>query len=98
MGGSGTGPILLSQATFLLAHIADSGPVPLSAPAFRSLDVLARRRRPARDAHRVDGRMRLPQGEIHRRPVRGRPPSARARPPIGVVGGGGEPIPADPSP
>ncbi len=35
--GSGTGPILLSQATFLLAHIANSGPVPLSAPpAFRS--------------------------------------------------------------
>src|SRR5208337_3050695 len=31
--GSGTGPILLSQATFLLAHIANSGPVPLSAPA-----------------------------------------------------------------
>jgi len=30
--GSGTGPILLSQATFLLAHIANSGPVPLSAP------------------------------------------------------------------
>ena len=30
-GGSGTGPILLSQATFLLAHIANSGPVPLSA-------------------------------------------------------------------
>ena len=29
-GGSGTGPILLSQATFLLAHIANSGPVPLS--------------------------------------------------------------------
>src|SRR5271157_515528 len=28
--GSGTGPILLSQATFLLAHIANSGPVPLS--------------------------------------------------------------------
>ncbi len=27
--GSGTGPILLSQATFLLAHIANSGPVPL---------------------------------------------------------------------
>ena len=27
---SGTGPILLSQATFLLAHIANSGPVPLS--------------------------------------------------------------------
>jgi hypothetical protein len=37
----------------------------------------------------VDGRMRLPHGEIHRRPVRGRPPSARARPPIGVVGGRG---------
>src|SRR5271157_1050889 len=30
-GGSGTGPILLSQASFLLAHIASSGPVPLSA-------------------------------------------------------------------
>ena len=30
-GGSGTGPILLSQATFVLAHIANSGPVPLSA-------------------------------------------------------------------
>ncbi len=29
-GGSGTGPILLSQATFLLAHLANSGPVPLS--------------------------------------------------------------------
>src|SRR5271157_5572428 len=29
--GSGTGPILLSQATFMLAHIANSGPVPLSA-------------------------------------------------------------------
>ena len=29
-GRSGTGPILLSQATFLLAHIANSGPVPLS--------------------------------------------------------------------
>ena len=28
--GSGTGPILLSQATFLLAHIANNGPVPLS--------------------------------------------------------------------
>ena len=28
--GSGTGPILLSQATFVLAHIANSGPVPLS--------------------------------------------------------------------
>src|SRR5271157_245153 len=28
--GSGTGPILLSQATFLLAPIANSGPVPLS--------------------------------------------------------------------
>ena len=27
--GSGTGPILLSQATFLLAHIANNGPVPL---------------------------------------------------------------------
>ena len=27
---SGTGPILLSQATFLLAHIANSGPVPFS--------------------------------------------------------------------
>ena len=26
----GTGPILLSQATFLLAHIANHGPVPLS--------------------------------------------------------------------
>ncbi len=26
---SGTGPILQSQATFLLAHIANSGPVPL---------------------------------------------------------------------
>ena len=26
--GSGTGPILLSQATFLLAHIANNGPVP----------------------------------------------------------------------
>jgi hypothetical protein len=26
---SGTGPILLSQATFLLAHIANIGPVPL---------------------------------------------------------------------
>ncbi len=26
--GSGTGPIWLSQATFLLAHIANSGPVP----------------------------------------------------------------------
>ncbi len=35
--GSGSGPILLSQATFLLAHIANSGPVPLSpGPAFRS--------------------------------------------------------------
>jgi hypothetical protein len=30
--GSGTGPILLSQASFLLAHIANSGPVPLPAP------------------------------------------------------------------
>ncbi len=30
--GSGTGPILLSQATFLLAHIANSGPVPLRFP------------------------------------------------------------------
>src|SRR5271157_604124 len=29
--GPGTGPILLSQATFVLAHIANSGPVPLSA-------------------------------------------------------------------
>ena len=29
VGGNGTGPILLSQATFLLAHIANSGPVPL---------------------------------------------------------------------
>ena len=29
--GSGTGPILLSQATFLLAHIANNGPVPLPA-------------------------------------------------------------------
>ena len=28
-GGSGTGPILLSQATFLLAHIANFGPVPV---------------------------------------------------------------------
>ena len=28
--GNGTGPILLSQATFLLAHIANSGPVPLA--------------------------------------------------------------------
>ena len=28
--GSGTGTILLSQATFLLAHIANNGPVPLS--------------------------------------------------------------------
>jgi len=28
--GSGTGPILLSQATFLLLHIANSGPIPLS--------------------------------------------------------------------
>ncbi len=28
--GSGTGPILLSQASFLLAHFANSGPVPLS--------------------------------------------------------------------
>ncbi len=28
--GSGTGTILLSQVTFLLAHIANSGPVPLS--------------------------------------------------------------------
>ena len=28
--GSGTGPILLSQATFLLPHISNSGPVPLS--------------------------------------------------------------------
>ena len=27
---NGTGPILLSQATFLLAHIANDGPVPLS--------------------------------------------------------------------
>ena len=37
--GSGTGPILLSQATFLLAHIANSGPVPLpaSCPASRFL-------------------------------------------------------------
>src|SRR5208337_94818 len=32
-GGSGTGPILLSQASFLLAHIANSGPVPLLASA-----------------------------------------------------------------
>ena len=32
-GGSGTGPILLSQVTFLLAHIANSGPVPFSAPS-----------------------------------------------------------------
>jgi len=32
--GSGTGPILLSQASFLLAHIANSGPVPLSASRF----------------------------------------------------------------
>ena len=30
---SGTGPILLSQATFVLAHIANSGPVPLSLSA-----------------------------------------------------------------
>ena len=29
---NGTGPILLSQATFLLAHIANSGPVPLRTP------------------------------------------------------------------
>ena len=29
--GSGTGPILLNQASFLLAHIANSGPVPVSA-------------------------------------------------------------------
>ena len=28
--GSGTGPILLSQAAFLLAHISNSGLVPLS--------------------------------------------------------------------
>ncbi len=34
--GSGTGPILLSQATFLLAHIANSGPVPLSFPRLAS--------------------------------------------------------------
>ena len=34
--GSGTGPILLSQATFVLAHIANSGPVPLS-PLARTL-------------------------------------------------------------
>ncbi len=31
-GGSGTGPILLSQASFLLAHIANIEPVPLPAP------------------------------------------------------------------
>ena len=30
--GSGTGPILLSQAAFLLAHIANNGPVPLYPP------------------------------------------------------------------
>ena len=30
--GSGTGPILLSQATFLLAHTANSGPDPLPGP------------------------------------------------------------------
>ena len=38
--GNGTGPILLSQATFLLAHIANNGPVPLSPrrPAFSPLD------------------------------------------------------------
>ena len=35
MRGSGTGPILLSQATFLLAHIANSGPVPL--PCLQSI-------------------------------------------------------------
>src|SRR5271165_1044908 len=33
--GSGTGPILLSQASFLLAHIANSGPVPLRPTAHR---------------------------------------------------------------
>ena len=34
-----TGPILLSQATFLLAHITNNGPVPLSParPAFPRL-------------------------------------------------------------
>ncbi len=35
--GGGTGPILLGQASFLLVHIANSGPVPLPAfplPAF----------------------------------------------------------------
>ena len=32
--GSGTGPILLSQAAFQLAHISNSGLVPLS--SFRS--------------------------------------------------------------
>ena len=39
--GSGTGPILLSQATFVLAHIANSGPVPLSASLSQTTFVLA---------------------------------------------------------
>ena len=30
---SGAGPILLSQETFLVAHIANGGPVPLSGPS-----------------------------------------------------------------
>ena len=40
--GNGTSPILLSQATFLLAYIANNGPVPLSVPpAFRPLAYIA---------------------------------------------------------
>ena len=53
--GSGTGPILLSQATFVLAHIANSGPVPLA--------VLA-------DLSRLPLRFILPIADLSRLPLR----------------------------
>ena len=56
--GSGTGPILLSQATFLLAHIANSGPVPL--PLSLPIADLSRFRFPA-----VQALIRLSPGQAN---------------------------------
>ena len=63
--GSGTGPILLSQATFLLAHIANNGSVPLSRSAFPLWE--ARRRAGAIKATQATNLMVFPAVSDHSR-------------------------------